>query len=178
MWPLVWSQSLLEKVASSYPPSKCSFLSCVIKLSLAQATYINNLIAHTPAFEHVAWPLMCLNFFRQPSHAELLTCTCQLHPMPQIYLSWLWWLLFDFNRDRLRMNSQMAWKCLLPSCKVNKSFPAISGAFEIGVKSQTGRKWISKKGYNFLHEWHLQIVQKTRKLVVLCDHSLHRNLGL
>ena len=23
---------------------------------------------------------MCLTFFRQPSHAELLTCTCQLPP--------------------------------------------------------------------------------------------------
>ena len=36
VWPLVWSQSLLERVASSYPPSKCSFLTWVIKLSLVQ----------------------------------------------------------------------------------------------------------------------------------------------
>ena len=41
VWPLVWSQSLLEKVASSYHPSKCSFQSWIIKLSLLQPSVLS-----------------------------------------------------------------------------------------------------------------------------------------
>ena len=97
---------------------------------------------------------MCLNFFRQPSHAELLTCTCQLHPMPQIYLSWLWWLLFDFNRDRLRIKSQIN-GLKVPSRThvrwINHFLQSLvrlrlgSSAAISGALSQTGRKWISKR---------------------------------
>ena len=40
MWPLVWSQSLIEKVASSYHPSKCSFQSWIIKMSSLQPSVL------------------------------------------------------------------------------------------------------------------------------------------
>ena len=43
VWPLVWSQSLLENVASSYQPLKCSCQSWVIKLSLLQPTIIRGM---------------------------------------------------------------------------------------------------------------------------------------